>query len=451
MVVDSALRQDGHGGFGFFSFTPFGLVILFMGVGYMLVARHWLSGGESGHAGNERRSLLDLVEAYHLAGREHRLRVSMRSPLVGQTLQDWKPRDHHGANIIAIERQVRLRTELIYPRADTRILAGDILLVDIPAVEGEDAPDLSAELRLEALPLRGSYFTDQSREMGMAEVMLPPDSTLLDKSILDIGFRRKYQLHVIGLRRKSKGVEGPFLEEKLRQGDMLLVMGPWKAIRQLQQQPRDFLVLSLPVEVDQVAPRRRQAPYALLGLGVMVALMITGLVPNVIAALIGCLIMGWFRCIDMESSYKSIHWQSLIVIVGMMPFALALQRTGGIDLAVEGIFQLFGDAEPRLLLAALFVLTAVIGLCISNTATAVLMAPIAIGMANYLGVSPYPFAMTVALAASAAFMTPISSPVNILVLGPGQYKFFDFVKVGVPFTILVLLVTVLLVPVVFPM
>src|SRR5690606_27608173 len=191
--------------------------------------------------------------------------------------------------------------------------------------------------------------------------------------------------------------------------------------------------------------------FALLGLAVMVGLMVSGLVPNVLAALLGCLVMGLFRCIDMDSAYKSIHWQSLVLIVGMLPFALALENTGGIALAVSGLIGLFGDAGPHALLACLFLLTAVIGLFISNTATAVLMAPVAISTATQLGASPYPFAMICAPRASAAFMTPIPSPVIALVLGPGQYRFADFVRVGVPFTLLLRLVPVLLVPWLFPL
>ena len=170
-------------------------------------------------------------------------------------------------------------------------------------------------------------------------------------------------------------------------------------------------------------------------------------VPNALAALIACLLMGATRCITLNSAYKSIQWPSLILIIGMMPFSTALQKTGGVELAAQGLLHIFGQAEPRLLLAALFALTAIIGLFVSNTATAVLMAPIALTVAQDLGASPYPFMMTIALAASAAFMTPVSSPVNTLVLVPGRYRFEDFVRIGVPFTFIALLITVLLVPV----
>jgi len=179
-------------------------------------------------------------------------------------------------------------------------------------------------------------------------------------------------------------------------------------------------------------------------------LMVTGWVPNVIAALIACLLLGLFRCISMDAAYRAVHWKSLVLIAGMIPFASALERTGGVDLAVNGLMAALDGAGPRMYLAALFAVTALIGLFISNTVTALLMAPIALGMAQHLGVSPVPFALTVALAASTAFMTPISSPVNTLVVEPGNYRFGDFVKMGVPFSIIVLLVTVLLVPLLFP-
>lgn len=292
---------------------------------------------------------------------------------------------------------------------------------------------------------------DQSREVGMAEVILPPDSGLIGKNATELTFRRKYRLNVIGLRRDRRALDGDLRKEKLRAGDTLLVIGPWKAIRQLQTQIRDFMVLSLPAEADQVAPALSQAPHALLCVLLMVVLMVSGVVPNVTAALIACLLMGQFRCIDLDSAYKAVNWKILLLIVGMMPFALALRKTGGTELAVEGLLRLFGNAEPHLFLAALFGLTAVIGLFISNTVTAVLMAPIALRAAQHLKASPYPFAVIVALAASTAFMTPISSPVNTLVLGPGQYRFADFVKVGVPFALLVMLISVLMVPWLFPL
>jgi len=256
---------------------------------------------------------------------------------------------------------------------------------------------------------------------------------------------------VVGLKRGGEALQGVLVDERLKTSDTLLVAGEWKCISRLQGQSQDFLVLSLPAEAEQVAPALRRAPHALFALALMVALMISGIVPNVLAALIACLLMGAWRCVDMDSALRSIHWPTLLLIVGMLPFATALQKTGGIDLIVQHLVSLLGSAGPYLILACLFAATAVVGLFISNTATAVLMAPVAIATAKALAVSPMPFALIVALAASSAFMTPLSSPVNTLVLGPGRYRFADFVRIGVPFTLLVMLVCVFVVPLIAPL
>ena len=394
--------------------------------------------------------LADLAERYRLSERERRLQVRADSPLANQVLNELQLRREHGINVIAIERRQRLRTLLLMANGNTLLEPGDVLLVDIASPTIGLLGSYQA-LGLEPMPLAHSYFSLHAHELGLAEVALPPESQLPGKTIQELGFRSRHKLNVVGLRRQGQALEGVLVDEKLKASDTLLVAGAWRDIHRLQGLSRDFLVLSLPAEVAEVAPAARKAPYALLSLAVMVGLMVSGLVPNVQAALIACLLMGAFRCIDLDSAYRAIHWPTLILIVGMLPFAQALQQTGGVELAVKGLVGGLGGAGPHLILASLFALTAVIGLFISNTATAVLMAPVAIATAQALGASPLPFAMTVALAASAAFMTPISSPVNTLVLGPGQYRFGDFVRIGVPFTVLVMIVAVLLVPLVFPL
>ena len=451
MIVHSELIRAGLTGFSFFTFAPIGLTILVLGIVYMLATRHWLASADSQKtAGEPRHNIADLVREYRLAGRERRLRVRPNSILVGQTLNELQLRKQAGINVIAVERQRRFRRILLGATGSTELQVGDVLLVDLvsPTI---DLLNFYYEMGVEPVAMQSSYFSDHHRTLGVAEVMLPPDSGLAGKTIQELGFRSQRKLNVIGLRRNQQALDGLLVDEKLKAGDTLLVAGNWEHIRQLQGYNRDFIVLSLPAEVDDVAPALSQAPHALFSLAVMIILMVSGMVPNVLAVLIGCLLMGAFRCIDMDSAYKSIHWQSIVLIVGMLPFALALQKTGGIDLAVEGLLNLFGNSGPRMILAILFVTTALIGLFISNTATAVLMAPVAIASAQAMQASPAPFAMIVAIAASAAFMTPISSPVNTLVLGPGQYRFADFVRIGVPFTLIVLVTSVILVPVLFPL
>jgi len=450
LVVNAELIRQGAKGFGFFSFTPFGLPLLALGIVYMLFARRLLASGAGPPAVADRPGLQRWIKQYGLADREKRGHVGIGSPLVGMRL-DELPLRSAGVNVLAIERGAGLAATVLRPTAQTELQAGDILLADVHT-SAAGINQMWESLKLEPRPLGeiGNYFADRSQEIGAAEVILPAESALIGQSVREARIRSEYDLTVIGLRHGSNVVVDDLLNEQLKLGDTLLLIGFWSDIRDLQFDTDDVVVLNMPAELQEVLPAAQRAPHALAVLALVVALMISGLVPNVQAALIGCLLMGLLGCVDFNSAYRSINWKSLILIVGMLPFSLALQRTGGVDLAADAVLGVVGGAAPRLVLATLFVITAGLGLFISNTATAVLMAPVALAIAKDLGASPYPFAMTVALAASTAFMTPISSPVNTLVVGPGQYSFGDFVKVGTPFAIIAAIASVLLVPVFLP-
>ncbi|HGA5720181.1 TPA: SLC13 family permease [Salmonella enterica subsp. diarizonae serovar 50:k:z35] len=449
LVVNSELLREGLLGFSFFSVTPLGVVVLALGIVYMLVMRFMLKGDTPGQQAGKRRTFRDLIRDYRLTGRARRLAIRPGSPMVGQRLDDLKLRERYGANVIGVERWRRFRRVIVNVNGVSEFRARDVLLIDMSAAE-VDLREFCAEQLLEPMVLRGEYFSDQALDVGMAEISLIPESELIGKSVREIAFRTRYGLNVVGLKRDGVALEGSLADEPLLMGDIILVVGNWKLISQLGQKGRDFVVLNMPVEVSEASPAHSQAPHAIFCLVLMVALMLTDEIPNPIAAIIACLLMGKFRCIDAESAYKAIHWPSIILIVGMMPFALALQKTGGVSLVVKGLMDIGGGYGPYMMLGCLFVLCAAIGLFISNTATAVLMAPIALAAAKSMGVSPYPFAMAVAMAASAAFMTPVSSPVNTLVLGPGNYSFSDFVKLGVPFTLIVMAVCIVMIPMLFP-
>lgn len=451
LVVNSELLREGLPGFGFFSVTPLGIVILLLGIVYMLVMRFALkSDGQAGqHDGWKRRTFRDLIKEYRLTGRARRLAIRPGSPMVGQRLDDLKLRERYGANVIGVERWRRFRRVIVNVNGVSEFRAGDVLLIDMSAAD-IDLRDFCSEQLLEPMILRGEYFSDQALDVGMAEVSLIPDSELVGKTVREIGFRTRYGLNMVGIKRDGSAISGPVVDEPLQLGDIFLVVGNWKLIGQMAQKGRDFVVLNMPIEAGDASPAHSQAPHAIFCLLLMVALMLTDEIPNPVAAIIACLLMGKFRCIDAASAYKAIHWPSIILIVGMMPFALALQKTGGVELVVRGLMEFGGGYGPYMMLLCLFIMCATIGLFISNTATAVLMAPIALATAKSMGVSPYPFAMMVAMAASAAFMTPVSSPVNTLVLGPGNYTFSDFVKIGVPFTLIVMVVCVVLIPMLFP-
>jgi di/tricarboxylate transporter len=399
-----------------------------------------------------RARLQDWIELYDLPDREYRLRVSEDSPLAGRPLQDLKLRDK-GLNILAIERAGRFGVvDLVRPRGQEVLTAGDILLADMQGTD-EDTVALFALNRLEELPLaEGSrYFTSRTQQIGMVEALVPAESPLIGQTILQARLRSDFGVTAIGLRHGQKPAGPRLLEQKLAVGDTLLLFGFWSDLQQLRHENADLVLLNLPAEFDDALPAPGRAVEAVLILALTVGLMITGVVPNVQAALIGCLLMGLFRCVDMTSAYRAISWKTIVLIVGMLPFSIALQRTGGVQIAADALVALAGQYSSHVVLALLFMTTAMLGLFISNTATAVLMAPVAIAVAVELGLSPYPFAMIVALAASAAYMTPVSSPTNTLVVTPGNYSFGDFVKVGLPFALVVMVVSVLMVPWVLPL
>ena len=449
LVVHGELLREGFGGFAFLDFLPFGVPVLALSVLYMLFARRWLPGdAPAGTSGAPR--LEDWITEYRLEGRAFRVRIAADSPLAGQVASTLEAGVLAGMNVLAVEQSGRFGMRLLASPLGMRMDPGDALLLDVHD-PGVDAPARFRELRLEPLPLEGGYFSGYANDIGMAEMMVAANSPLAGNSANRARLHERHDLALIGLKHGRTAEVRDLAEETLDVGDTLLVAGPWPAIRALGSGPDGLILLNLPLEAEEVAPSAARAPFALACLLLTVGLMVSGVVPNVHAALIGCLLMGLTGCVDLRSAYRSIHWPSLVLIVGMLPFSLALQRTGGVDLAADLLLDAVGDAGPRVVLAAIFAVTAVFGMFISNTAIAVLMAPVALAVAQHLGLSPYPLAMTVALAASTAFMTPVSSPVNALVVGPGGYRFVDFVKVGTPLALLTMGLVVLLVPIVFGM
>ncbi len=370
LVVNSELLREGLHGFSFFSVTPIGLVVLILGIVYMLAVRFMLKtdNGDSARDGRKRSTFRDLIREYHLTGRARRLAIRPGSPMIGQRLDDLKLRERYCANVIGVERWRRFRRVIVNVNGVSEFRARDVLLIDMSASD-VDLRQFCGEQMLEPMVLRGEYFADQALDVGMAEVALIPDSEMIGKTVREIAFRTRFGLNIVGMKRDGKAMDGSVVDEPLQLGDILLVVGNWRQIALLAKRGRDFVVLNMPVEVDDASPAHSQAPHAIFCLVLMVALMLTDEIPNPIAAIIACLLMGKFRCINAESAYKAIHWPSIILIVGMMPFALALQKTGGVDLVVKGLMDVAGGEGPYLMLGCLFVMCAAIGLFISNTAT----------------------------------------------------------------------------------
>jgi di/tricarboxylate transporter len=445
LVVSTELSRNNLAPFTFFAFTPIGLLILIVGIAYLVVVGGKLLPKDTGEKEEEhtRLTLRDLADAYELTDQLHYLRIEANSPLANQTLAQAKVRTRFEVNIVGLERQGQIMPVL----PQTELLRGDRFFVVGPV---EQVKKFSRSENLHPLTLGEKQKKLVPQELGLAEVLLSPRSKLIGSTLGEIRFRERYGLTVLGILRLGQPIKDNLINIVLAFGDSLLVGGGWRQIDLLQSERNDFLVLTIPQEMSEVAPERAKAPWALAIVGGMLALMTFNLVPSVAAVLLAALAMVLAGCLTMKDAYNSINWQSLVLIAGMLPMAQAMDKTGGVKLIVNQVAVL-GDIGPLALMVGLFVITSFLSQVISNTATAVLVAPIALGSAKILGVSPYPLLMTVAIAASTAFATPVASPVNTLVLGPGGYRFNDFLKVGLPLIVLSMIVTLLAVPVIFPL
>jgi len=448
IVVHEELKVEGYEGFGFFGFTLVGLAILVVAVAYiLLLGRHLLPGDQqsTGDAGKG-RSLFELWDDFRTGEDYQRVRIEGQSPLIGQTVAETKLYERYRVQLIGFARSESTEEPAVAALPDTVLSKGDVLvLVGMP----EDIERLLSEQMLHLLEISGRRKKRWLWEMGGAAIMIHPDSTLIGKSLDETDFLSAYGLRAIGLRRAKEPV-ADYAEARLQPADSLFVIGPWSRIQQLHSLLHDFVVMEIPTEHARIVPSYRRMPIAITILLSMVLLTVFDIVPLVAAVLMAALAAVFTRCLTMEDAYRSIHWSSLVLIAGMLPLADALTATGGTQLIVDSLIAVIGDSGPYFILSIIFFLTAGLSLVLSNTAAAVLVAPIAIYLAGALGFSPYPFAVAVVIAASAAYSTPVSTPVVTLVVDPGNYRFTDFIKVGVPLLVLSYLVTLLLAPLLFP-
>jgi di/tricarboxylate transporter len=280
--------------------------------------------------------------------------------------------------------------------------------------------------------------------------MLAPDSKLIGKTLRELEFRSRYHVGVLGIRHRGEPIVQNLVDRPLDFGDALLVAGDWVSLAHLWDDRENFLMLTLPAEYQERLPAKQRWRVAVGIVVAMVALLAFEVLPNAAIAMLAALAMIATGCIRLDAIYRAIHWKTIVLIAGLLPLATALTKTGATVLMANGLVSTLGSLGPVAMLAMLFLVTGAVGLFISNSATAVLVAPVAIETAQRLKVPPKAFAMTVAIACCAAFVTPMSSPVNMLVMDPGGYRFADYVKIGIPMLLLTMAVTVALVALMYP-
>ncbi|HMO56967.1 MAG TPA: SLC13 family permease, partial [Roseiflexaceae bacterium] len=454
IVVSDQLRAATGTPFAFFSFTPVGALMMAIGIGYMLlIGRHLLPNRTriaELAAESDPADVNSLLESYQLPGNLYRLRVRQASPLVGQTPAQAELRTRYHVNILALQhaahgRQAQQPTQPAQP--DTPLQADDILVVK---GSSQHVNQLAQEQLLGIQPAEDAAGNLIARELGIVEVLLTPRSRLIGRTLRDARFRDTYGVTVLAIMRLGEPVSGLTSQTELRFGDTLLVQATWAQIGELRREHNDFVVVGEPRGVETARYDTRRAPLALAIMVAMLAIITIEALPTVTAVLLAAVLMVLTRCVVIEDVYNTMSWESLVLIAAMLPMATALEITGGMIFIADAITGTLGSIGPLAVLAGIFALTSLFSQFISNTATTVLMAPIALQAAAGLGIAPEPLLMAAAVAASTAFATPIASPVNTLVLGPGGYRFGDFIRVGIPLQILLLLVSVLILPLLFP-
>jgi di/tricarboxylate transporter len=422
-----------------FDITPPALIMTGVGVIYLLTVGRWLTPVRD--AGS------DLIASYELRDFLTGLVVGNDSSLVGRSLRDARFAATYGLQVVGIERRGE---RLAFPRGGTVIQGGDVLIVegkipDIARIEEEDHLTIAGtqpDFPLSAEKPAG----ERGATPGLAEVIVPPRSPVVGRSLRALNFRNRYGLPVLGVQRHGEPLHDRMRDVVFEPGDILLVSGTPRELRSLHE--TGDLALLGPVAVP---PKRyRKLKYSVTIIVGVVLLAAFDIVPILVSALMGVVAMFLTGCIKPDEAYEEIDWMVIVLLGAIIPLGLAMQNTGAAELVATRLLVLTRPLGLFGVLAMFYLLTSVLTELISNNAAAVVLAPIAIAVAAALGVSPMPFIIAVMLAASNSFMTPIGYQTNTFIYGPGGYRFSDFVRVGGPLNLLMLAVATFVIPIFFP-
>lgn len=451
LVIDETLTDNGFQGLSFFSFLPVGLIVIVIGVLFLLPASKRLVKQQQNRSRRRRgKSLNDLVEEYQLLDNLYRYQVPPDSSMIGQNVMKLNPKRQFGITIIEIRNVKRSPLGMVRD-VNQSIVSGSSV------IEGGDVlylmGDSDGMVRMaEAYGLKEiSGARLDFYEIGLAEIVVLPSSRLTGTSLSESRLREKYKVNVLGIRRDDSYISDGLGDIRLHNGDVLLVQAQWDDLTSLNSDNNDWVVMGSPDKVSERVTFDYKAPAAAIIMVLMVLAMVFGWVAPVTAVMIAALltiVTGCFR--KVEDAYKTINWESLVLIAAMMPMSTALEKTGVSAMVSEGLVSTLGSFGPLALLAGIYFTTSLLTMFISNTATAVLMAPIALVAARHVGVSPYAFLMAVTLGASMCFASPFSTPPNALVMKAGHYTFMDYVRIGLPLQIIIGVVMTFVLPLLFP-
>ena len=452
LVVDEVLSNAGFTDLSFFSFTPIGVICVLIGLVVLIpLSKFFLVKKEDGKDTKTTtgHSPKELAKKYQLSDNLYRIQIRPGSRIGGKKLQELNITQAYNLSILEIRRQSSSQGRFLktvdqsLAGPHTELQENDILYVFGPF---EKVNQFAKEQNLELTDTHVSEYVEGAeveklsvREIGIAEVLLMPDSKLINKAVKDSGFRDKYSVNILGIQRKGEYILNDIKDIKMHAGDILLIQGTWDSIARMSQKQSQWVVLGQPLEEASKVTLDYKAPVAALIMVLMIAAMVFDFIPipPVAAVIIAGILMvltGCFR--NVEEAYKTINWESVVLIAS--------------NLISEKLVSGLGDYGPLVLMAGIYFTTSLLTMFISNTATAVLVAPIALQSAIAINVSPYPFLLAVTVGASMCFASPFSTPPNALVMSAGKYTFMDYVKVGLPLQIVMGIVMVFILPLLFP-
>ena len=474
LVIDEVLTEAGFKPLAFFSFFPVGIIVIAIGIIVLMpLSKIFLSQKQNGKKKKNGKSLDDLVDEYQLLDNLHRYIVPSKRTaaaidengqmmdIVGKTLKDLSIQKKYGVSIIEIRNEKKSRLGLVkdvnqnMAKSSSTIAVHDTLYI---MGDEEKIERFAQDYDLRKMKDVKIDFYD----LGLTEIVVMPTSNFAGLRIGDANLRKRFGINVLGVKRGGSSFDGKVGKEyitdnliatRLHVGDMLLVQGEWTNLAHLTADTTNWVVLDQPEKTADKVLLDYKAPVAAAIMLLMIAMMVFDFIPvaPVTAVIIAGLLTVFAGCFrNVEAAYKTINWESIVLIAAMMPMSTALEKTGASALVSQGLVDSLGSMGPTALLAGIYFTTSLMTMFISNTATAVLMAPIALVAAQQVGVSPYSFLFAVTLGASMCFASPFSTPPNALVMKAGGYTFMDYVKVGLPLQIIIGVVMTFVLPLLFP-
>ena len=474
LVIDEVLTEAGFKPLAFFSFFPVGIIVIAIGIIVLMpLSKIFLSQKQNGKKKKNGKSLDDLVDEYQLLDNLHRYIVPSKRTaaaidengqmmdIVGKTLKDLSIQKKYGVSIIEIRNEKKSRLGLVkdvnqnMAKSSSTIAVHDTLYI---MGDEEKIERFAQDYDLRKMKDVKIDFYD----LGLTEIVVMPTSNFAGLRIGDANLRKRFGINVLGVKRGGSSSDGKVGKEyitdnliatRLHVGDMLLVQGEWTNLAHLTADTTNWVVLDQPEKTADKVLLDYKAPVAAAIMLLMIAIMVFDFIPvaPVTAVIIAGLLTVFAGCFrNVEAAYKTINWESIVLIAAMMPMSTALEKTGASALVSQGLVDSLGSMGPTALLAGIYFTTSLMTMFISNTATAVLMAPIALVAAQQVGVSPYSFLFAVTLGASMCFASPFSTPPNALVMKAGGYTFMDYVKVGLPLQIIIGVVMTFVLPLLFP-